>query len=108
MLIHAPRPWSEMQSGTKRYFEENQAVWKALEEAYKAGSLKAIGVSNFQIDDLQNIMSDCEIKPMANQICIHIGNTPKRLIDFCKEVIMCRRMVCPEFTQFHSWVECRN
>ena len=85
MLIHAPRPWSEMQSGTKRYFEENRAVWKALEEAYKAGSLKAIGVSNFQIDDLQNIMSDCEIKPMANQICIHIGNTPKELIDFCRE-----------------------
>lgn len=85
MLIHAPRPWSEMYpEAPNRYFEENKAVWKALEEAYQAGKVKAIGVSNFDVDDLQNILSDCEIKPMANQIRIHIGHTPKDVMDLCK------------------------
>ena len=49
MLIHAPRPWSEMGSTSgNRYFKENLEVWKALEEAYEAGKLRAIGVSNFE------------------------------------------------------------
>ncbi len=85
MLIHAPRPWSEMYpEAPNRYFEENKAVWKALEEAYQDGKVKAIGVSNFDVDDLQNIMADCTVKPMANQIRIHIGHTPKAVIDLCE------------------------
>lgn len=35
------------------------------------------------VDDLENIMSDCTIKSMVNQILTHIGNTPVDLIDFC-------------------------
>lgn len=86
MLIHAPKPWHEMGAAdAPRYFEENLAVWKALEEAYKAGTIKAIGVSNFEIDDMQNIMNGGEIKPFVNQIRIHIGHTPKEVISFCKE-----------------------
>lgn len=84
MLIHAPRPWSEMGECAKTYYEENLAVWKALEEGYKEGKLKAIGVSNFEVHDLQNILSGCEIKPMANQVRIHIGHTPKDVMDLCK------------------------
>ena len=37
------------------------------------------------VDDLENIMSDCTIKPMVNQILTHIGNTPVDLIDFCNK-----------------------
>ncbi len=37
------------------------------------------------VDDLKNIMSDCTIKPMVNQILTHIGNTPVDLIDFCNK-----------------------
>lgn len=85
MLIHAPRPWSEMYpEAPNRYYEENPQVWKALEEAYKAGKIKAIGVSNFDVDDLNNLLGKCEIKPMANQIRIHIGHTPKEVMDLCK------------------------
>src|SRR5699024_6348698 len=69
----------------KRYFEENIQVWKALEDAYKAGKIKAIGVSNFLMDDLENLLAHCEIKPMVNQLLIHIGNTPAELIAYCKE-----------------------
>ena len=84
MLIHSPQPWAEWRDD-KRYFEENIQVWKALEDAYMAGKIKAIGVSNFLIDDLENLLSHCEIKPMVNQLLIHIGNTPAELIAYCKE-----------------------
>lgn len=84
MIIHSPQPWAQWR-GEKRYFEENREVWRALEDAYKAGKLKAIGVSNFLIDDLENLLADCEVKPMVNQILAHIGNTPMELIDFCQE-----------------------
>lgn len=83
MIIHSPQPWAEWR-GEKRYFEENKAVWKALEDAYRAGKLKAIGVSNFLIDDLESLLPSCEIKPVVNQILAHIGNTPLELIDYCK------------------------
>lgn len=84
ILIHCPQPWALFR-GKKRYFEENIEVWRALEEAYKDGKAKAIGVSNFLIDDLENIMNHCEIKPMVNQILCHIGNTPIDVIKFCQE-----------------------
>ncbi|MDD3383662.1 MAG: aldo/keto reductase [Bacilli bacterium] len=83
MLIHAPQPWDKWRSN-ERYFEENKEVWRALEEAYKNGLVKAIGVSNFLQDNLENLLKNSEIKPMVNQILIHISNTPKSLIDFCK------------------------
>ena len=84
MLIHSPQPWAEWRDD-KRYFEENIQVWKALEDAYKTGKVKAIGVSNFLIDDLENLTAHCEIKPMVNQLLIHIGNTPTELIEYCKK-----------------------
>lgn len=84
MIIHSPQPWREWRSEV-RYFEENKEVWRALEDAYKTGKLRAIGVSNFLTDDLENLLSSCEIKPMVNQILIHIGNTPMELIKFCEK-----------------------
>lgn len=83
ILIHCPQPWKEFRS-EKRYFKENIEVWKALEEAYEAGKVKAIGVSNFLIDDLENIINHCKIKPMVNQILCHIGNTPSDVIKCCQ------------------------
>lgn len=83
MLIHSPQPWAEWRAD-RRYFEENIQVWKALENAYAAGKIKAIGISNFLIDDLENLLAHCSIKPMVNQLLIHIGNTPAELIEYCK------------------------
>lgn len=84
ILIHCPQPWMLFR-GKRRFFKENIEVWKALEEAYEEGKTKAIGVSNFLIDDLENIMNNCKIKPMVNQILCHIGNTPIDVIKFCQE-----------------------
>lgn len=85
MIIHSPQPWVEVNQSEDRYVEGNRAAWKALEDAYKAGKLKAIGVSNFQIEDLESLMETAEIKPMVNQILCHISNTPVELIDYCQK-----------------------
>lgn len=84
MIIHSPQPWSEFRV-EKRYFEENKEVWRALEDAQAAGKVRVIGVSNFLRDDLENLLSDCRVKPMVNQILLHISNTDLELLDFCKE-----------------------
>lgn len=85
MIIHSPQPWAEVNQSENRYIEGNRAAWKALEEAYNEGKLKAIGVSNFQIGDLESLMETAEIKPMVNQVLCHISNTPLELIDFCRK-----------------------
>ena len=82
MIIHSPQPWNEFRV-EKRYFEENKEVWRALEDAQAAGKVKVIGVSNFLKDDLENLLSDCRVKPMVNQILLHISNTNLELVDFC-------------------------
>ena len=84
IIIHSPQPWTEFRV-EKRYFEENRAVWRALEDAQAAGKVKVIGVSNFLRDDLENLLSDCRVRPMVNQILLHISNTDKALVDYCKE-----------------------
>ena len=85
MLIHAPRPWSEMHGrSANRYFAENREVWRALEDAYAAGLIRAIGVSNFLSDDLDNLFAVCRVRPMVNQIRTHIAATPEALIDTCR------------------------
>ncbi|MNO80648.1 putative oxidoreductase YtbE [compost metagenome] len=58
-------------------------AWRALEELYKAGRVKAIGVSNFQIHHLEDLMKDAEIKPMVNQVEFHPRLTQQALREFC-------------------------
>lgn len=60
-------------------------AWRALEKLYKEGRVKAIGVSNFQIHHLQDLMQDAEIKPMVNQVEYHPRLTQKELHSFCRE-----------------------
>lgn len=85
MIIHSPQPWAEFNKSDNRYYAENKEVWRALEEAYNAGKLKGIGVSNFNEGDLCNILSDCTVKPMVNQVLAHIKNTPFDIIEFCNK-----------------------
>ncbi|HLX91359.1 MAG TPA: aldo/keto reductase [Puia sp.] len=84
MIIHSPKPWAEFH-GHNSYFEGNREAWKALEEAYQAGKLRAIGVSNFEKADLDNILDSCSVSPMVNQILVHISNTPKELIRYAQD-----------------------
>jgi len=60
-------------------------AWRALETLYKNGRVKAIGVSNFQIHHLEELMKDSEIKPMVNQVEYHPRLTQKNLQSFCQQ-----------------------
>ena len=84
MIIHSPQPWIEVNQSENRYFYENKQVWKAMEDAVKDGKVRTIGVSNFLEEDIDNILSDCKIRPAVNQILAHISNTPIKLIKYCK------------------------
>ena len=81
MIIHSPKPWPKFLE-KEPYFEGNREAWKALEEAYKAGKLRSIGISNFEKADIDNILESCSVKPMVNQILVHISNTPEELIQY--------------------------
>ena len=85
MIIHSPQPGVEVNQSDNRYKEGNRQAWRALEEAYNEGKLKAIGVSNFQIEDIESLMETAKVKPMVNQILCHISNTPLELIDYCQK-----------------------
>ena len=84
MLIHSPQPWEEVNQSDNRYIEGNRQVWKALEDALGAGKLRSIGISNFLIEDVENLWPAAEIKPMVNQVLCHISNTPLELIQYCQ------------------------
>lgn len=59
-------------------------TWRALESIYRAGKARTIGVSNFQIHHLQDLMTSSELVPMVNQIEYHPLLTQKELHAFCK------------------------
>lgn len=60
-------------------------AWRALETLYKEGRIRAIGVSNFQIHHLEDLMKDAEIKPMVNQVEYHPRLTQQDLLAFCQQ-----------------------
>jgi methylglyoxal/glyoxal reductase len=72
-LIHWP--------GKDKYKE----TWKAFEKLYKDGRVRAIGVSNFLIHHLEDLLGSAEIKPMVNQVELHPHLTQKDLLSYCKK-----------------------
>lgn len=84
MIIHSPQPWSNFRDGN-HYKDGNLNAWKALTEYYKLGKIKAIGVSNFEKEDIENIINNSDVKPMVNQILCHVSNTDFDLIKYCKD-----------------------
>ncbi|MFB6752548.1 aldo/keto reductase [Streptomyces sp. NPDC056353] len=82
MLIHSPQPWDDFRGGD--YVEGNRAAWRALEEAHQTGKIRSIGVSNFQQQDLGNLLESATVVPHVNQLLVHAGNTPSELLDYCE------------------------
>ncbi|WP_419213278.1 aldo/keto reductase [Maribacter sp. X9] len=72
-LVHWPVP--------EKYAE----TWKALEHLYSEKKIRAIGVSNFLKHHLEEILKDCEVVPMVNQMEFHPHLVQQDLLDFCKE-----------------------
>lgn len=71
-LIHWPQP----------LYKE---TWRALEKLYKEGRVRAIGVSNFTVNHLKDLLEDVEIVPMVNQVEFHPQLIQNQLIEFCKK-----------------------
>lgn len=80
-LIHWPNPiqyrthWEEATAGT----------WKAFEELYEKGKIKAIGISNFLPHHIETLMKTAKIKPMVNQLKLCPGVTQDETVDYCKK-----------------------
>ena len=72
MLLHQP-------------FGDTYGAWRALEELYKEGKLHAIGISNHYTDRMVEFANFTNIKPMVNQILLHISNTPLELVEYCQK-----------------------
>jgi len=79
-LIHAPWPWNEIGKDCK---EGNVLAYKAMEEAYKMGRIKAIGVSNFNPKDIDYLVEHTQIKPHVNQIGFFIGHNQTETHAYC-------------------------
>lgn len=79
-LIHWPNP----KAFRDRWEEVNAGSWKAMEEIYEAGKIKAIGVSNFMIHHLEALFKTAKIIPMVNQIRICPGDLNTELISYCE------------------------
>ncbi|OZU88123.1 aldo/keto reductase [Virgibacillus indicus] len=58
-------------------------TWKAMEKLYTDGKVRAIGVCNFHVHHLQELLSDCQVRPMINQVEFHPHLTQLELRDFC-------------------------
>ena len=79
-LLH----WPAVKKQFDNWEEINLSSWKALTELYKAGRIKAIGVSNFYEHHLKALM-ETEIQPMVNQIQFHPGFMQKDTVDYCEK-----------------------
>ncbi len=80
-LIHWPIPlayrdcWKEMNEGT----------WKAFEELYQEGKIKAIGVSNFLEHHIDALLETASIAPMVDQLELHPQYPQRDAVNYCKE-----------------------
>lgn len=81
LLIHWPIP----QGKNDEWKKLNQETWKAMEEYYEAGLIKAIGVSNFLEHHLNNLLESARIMPMVNQLEIHPYYQQQSTVKFCQD-----------------------
>lgn len=80
-LIH----WPIAKASKNNWQEANTESWRALEELYNQGKIKAIGVSNFLPHHLEPLLENAKIKPMVNQIEFHPGMLQEETVEFCKK-----------------------
>jgi len=83
-LIHAPNPWDIDQNSLEN-MELNIESWKMMEELYREGKIRAIGVSNFNCEQIEILKKHTSIVPMVNQVYCFIGEPRLDLLDYCKE-----------------------
>ncbi|HJC43695.1 MAG TPA: aldo/keto reductase [Candidatus Mediterraneibacter gallistercoris] len=80
-LIHWPLPDPEY----KDWKQLDKETWRAMEELYQAGKVRAIGLSNFLPHHIDNILEDCTVRPAVDQIEYHPGYSQEAAVQYCKE-----------------------
>lgn len=80
-LIHWPLPTPDYKDWKALDIE----TWRAMEELYKEGKIRAIGLSNFLPHHIENILANCEIAPMVDQLEYHPGHAQEAAVQYCKE-----------------------
>ena len=80
-LIH----WPVTKTYENEWRTKIKETWKAMEKLHKEGKIRAIGVSNFLVHHLEELLSDCEVKPMVDQIEFHPGHNQKETVEFCRK-----------------------
>ncbi|CAG8443474.1 15963_t:CDS:10 [Acaulospora morrowiae] len=83
-LIHWPGT-QKFQPTDPQNAESRKGSWKAMEELYKEGKIRAIGVSNYTLKHLTELLSYCTVPPTVMQFELHPLLYQKDLIDFCKQ-----------------------
>lgn len=79
-LIHWPLP----SAGYKEWEKLDAETWRALEELYEEGRIRAIGLSNFLPHHIENLLRSCRIKPMTDQLEFHPGYSQEAAVNYCK------------------------
>ncbi len=79
-LIHWPRP----DAGYGDWKQLDMDTWRAMEELYEAGKIRAIGLSNFLPQHIENLLQNRKIAPMVNQIEFHPGHTQEATVRYCQ------------------------
>ena len=80
-LIHWPLP----EPGYKDWKQLDKETWRAMEELYHAGKVRAIGLSNFLPHHIENILEDCRVRPAVDQIEYHPGHSQEAVVNYCRE-----------------------
>ncbi|MFC6202185.1 aldo/keto reductase [Lactiplantibacillus nangangensis] len=82
-IIHAPWPWAQMGSN---HDAENREVWRAMQDIYKSGRAKSVGVSNFNSADLENLLTwdGLTVTPAVDQIQYYVGHTQATIVRTAK------------------------
>ncbi|MCR5221667.1 MAG: aldo/keto reductase [Lachnospiraceae bacterium] len=79
-LIHWPRP----NLSDENWPQISRDTWRALEDLYKEGLVKAIGISNFLVHHMENLLTTATIVPMVEQLELHPGYLQKEAVDLAR------------------------
>ena len=83
-LLHWPKFFNYNEKGEKTHLMPMHKIWPIMESFVEKGYTKHIGVSNYNVQSLLNLLSFCKIKPFVNEVEFHPYLYQKKLSDFCK------------------------
>lgn len=83
-LLHWPKFFNYDKNGKKKNLMPMHVLWPLIEDLVRKKYTKYIGVSNFNVQSLLNLLTFCKIKPIVNEIEFHPYLYQKKLVEFCK------------------------